>query len=207
MHSLHISATGKEVAVTVVISGLEVAPGTDLSIEPDPGQQVYRALTPDARFRYLTLGERPPTVRTLGPGQATVSSGRYEVIHSRDEAARPFDPDIPGRPVTFINCMLVRPGEEDLAFSVWQEVNAYMVTKPGYRWHRLHRRVDASAPFGQINVARWESAEAWAAAHDEGFRALTGRSELPFRPVAALCELLDDPELAAVSGSDLGTVR
>jgi hypothetical protein len=95
--------------------------------------------------------------------------------------------------------MVVRPGDEDDAFAVWREINAYMVTKPGYRWHRLHRRTDPSAPFGQVNVARWESAAAWRAAHDEGFRTLAARPDLPFEPVATLCELVGDPELLPTS--------
>jgi heme-degrading monooxygenase HmoA len=166
----------------------------ELRFGPNLGLQVYRALAPDARFRYLTVGDRAPRLAD----DATALSGRYEIVHTRHDAAAPFAPDDPARPVTFLNCMVVRPGDEDAAFAVWREVNAYMVTKPGYRWHRLHRRVDADAPFGLINVARWESADAWRAAHDGGFRALAARPDLPFTPVPTLCELVDDPELAAV---------
>lgn len=56
-----------------------------------------------------------------------------------------------------------------------------MVTEPGYRWHRLHRRGHDDAPFGLVNLAGWESADAWAAAHDDGFRALADRPDIPSR--------------------------
>jgi heme-degrading monooxygenase HmoA len=184
--------------MSVVISSVELPAGVDVIVERGPDLRVYRALAPDARFRYLTVGDGPPALTTVGAGTPSVLTGRYEVIHSRDQAAAPYGPP---RPVTFINCMAVPPGSEDAAFAVWQEINAYMVTKPGYRWHRLHRRTDPGAPFGQINVARWESADAWKAAHDAGFRALAARPDLPFEPVATLCELVDDTELAVTAAS------
>jgi hypothetical protein len=64
-----------------------------------------------------------------------------------------------------------------------------MVTKPGYRWHRLHRRLDDEAPFGLVNVVEWESPQAWRAAHDDGFRRLAG-GELPFTAHPTLCRPL-----------------
>jgi hypothetical protein len=187
--------------MSVTISCVQLPAGADVLIEREPEIHVYRALAPEVRFRYLTVGDRPPRLTAVGPSAPSVLSGRYEVIHSREHAAAPFAPETPANPVTFINCMVVRPGDEDAAFAAWQEINAYMVTKPGYRWHRLHRRIDPDAPFGQINVARWESEDAWRAAHDEGFRALAGRPDLPFEPVAALCQLLDDPQPATAAGS------
>lgn len=193
--------------MSVVISSVEVPEGLDVLIQQDASLQVYRALARDARFRFITVGNRPPALTVAGSSGPSVLTGRYEVIHSMQQPAAPFDGAGPARPVTFINCMVVAPGREDEAFAVWREINAYMVTKPGYRWHRLHRRSDPSAPFGQINLARWESAEAWRAAHDAGFRALAARPDLPFEPVATLCELVDDPERAAAAGALSGRAR
>jgi hypothetical protein len=82
--------------------------------------------------------------------------------------------------------MRFAPDRHDEAFAAWQRVNRYMVAKPGYRWHRLHRRLDDHAPFGLVNVVEWESPEAWLAAHDEGFRALAG-GDLPFTAHPTLC--------------------
>jgi heme-degrading monooxygenase HmoA len=193
--------------MSTTISCVEVPAGLDVLVERQANLQVYRAIAPDARFRYLTVGDAPPALTSEGPGAPSLLTGRYEVIHTREDAAAAFDPGNRARPVTFINCMVVEPGREDEAFAVWREINAYMVTKRGYRWHRLHRRSEPTAPFGQINVARWESAEAWRAAHDAGFRALAARPNLPFQPVATLCELVDDPELAAAAGSARGRAQ
>jgi hypothetical protein len=180
--------------MSVVITCFEAPSDTDLSVDARPGDQLLRALAPDAPFRYITIGAAEPRPRATG--DVRVVSGAYEVCHRRDEPAPAYAGDV--RPVTFVNCMVVTPGDEDAAFAVWREVNAYMVTKPGYRWHRLHRPVTPDAPFGLVNVARWQSAEAWSAAHDDGFRALAVRPDLPFRPVPTLCELVGDPELAPV---------
>lgn len=74
--------------------------------------------------------------------------------------------------ITFINCFTVPPGREEEFFSLWQDVNAYMAAKAGFVDHRLHRSLDPAATYRFVNVARWESPEAWQEAHDEGFRAL-----------------------------------
>jgi heme-degrading monooxygenase HmoA len=124
-----------------------------------------------------------PAPAELPPGALT---GRYEVIHERHTPAPPYEA-AGDESLIFINCMEFEPGREQEAFDFWLRVNDYMVNKPGYRWHRLHRRLDPTAPFGQINVVEWESVESWEAARDDGFRALTMRPDIPFVPVATLC--------------------
>ena len=181
--------------MSVVITCYEVPESSDLVIDAGPGGRVHRALVPGAPFRYITVGETEPVARLVGAdGTPTALSGRYALYHSGDSAA-PRDPGAGDGALTFINCLVVAPGDEAAAFAVWSEVNRYMVAKPGYRWHRLHRRLRDDAPFGFVNVVRWDTVGAWEAAHDEGFRALTARP-LPFRPVATLCELVDGSPLA-----------
>jgi heme-degrading monooxygenase HmoA len=119
-------------------------------------------------------------------GVPGAQAGRYDAFHVNERAAAPFDPESPGDPVVFVNCMRFAPEQHDAAFAAWERVNRYMVEKPGYRWHRLHRRLHDDAPFGLVNVVEWESPEAWLAAHDEGFRALTG-GDLPFTAYPTLC--------------------
>lgn len=79
--------------------------------------------------------------------------------------------------VPFMNCFEVPPGDEDTFLALWQEVNAYMATKPGYVCHRLHRSLTPEARFRFINYAEWETTEHWRGAHDEGFRRLVSRPE------------------------------
>jgi heme-degrading monooxygenase HmoA len=167
------------------------------------GHTLHRAAGTPASFRWVDLGEssspeaagRLVTEAGRRPGAL---SGRYDVFHVNDQSAEPFEPaaddaddaddaaDAADESVIFVNCMRFAPEHHDVAFAAWERVNHYMVRKPGYRWHRLHRRVDAVAPFGLVNVVEWESPAAWRAAHDDGFRALT-TGELPFTAQPTLC--------------------
>ena len=79
--------------------------------------------------------------------------------------------------VTFINAFEVPAGADADFQTRWMEVNRYLRTKPGYVDHALHRSVSPGARFRFVNVAHWASAEAWRAAHDDGFRALVGQPE------------------------------
>jgi Antibiotic biosynthesis monooxygenase len=181
--------------MSIVITCFEIPPSADLVVDAGPGGRVHRALAPDARFGYITVGEAEPVARLAGAdGAPTALSGRYELYHSGASTAPPL---VAGEgALTFVNCFVVAPGDEAAAFAVWSEVNAYMVAKPGYRWHRLHRRLTADAPFTFVNVVRWDTVEAWQAAHDDGFRALTG-GPVPFRSLPTLTEELGSSVLPA----------
>ena len=76
--------------------------------------------------------------------------------------------------VRFINLFTVPAGREDRFMELWSQVNKYMAAQPGYCNHRLHRSIAENAPYRFVNYVEWESDEAWAAAHDDGFRALVG---------------------------------
>lgn len=87
--------------------------------------------------------------------------------------------------VTLINSFKVPVGREEHFFSLWQQVNTYMKTKPGYLGHKLHRALSPEAPHRFVNVAQWSSLEQFQAAHDDGFRALVaqpGWEEFPAFP-------------------------
>ena len=79
------------------------------------------------------------------------------------------------KPVTLINCFQVPVGREEQFFALWQQVNQYMQTKPGYLEHNLHRALAPEAPNRFINVARWSCVEQFQSAHDEGFRSLVSQ--------------------------------
>jgi heme-degrading monooxygenase HmoA len=66
-----------------------------------------------------------------------------------------------------------------------------MQTKPGYLSHKLHRALASDAPCRFVNVAQWESAAHFQAAHDDGFRALVNQPAwAPFRHQPALYEVV-----------------
>jgi heme-degrading monooxygenase HmoA len=100
--------------------------------------------------------------------------------------------------VPFVNCFEVPAGHEDAFLELWQEVNAYMATRPGYVSHRLHRSLAPEATFRFINYAEWESAEHWRAAHDDEFRRLVSRPEWsPFSSIPALYEVVHAGDASA----------
>ena len=95
--------------------------------------------------------------------------------------------------VQFFNCFEVPAGGDDEFFGLWQQVNAYMITKPGYVNHRLHKSLADNARFRFMNLAEWESPQHWRAAHDEGFRGLVSRPEwAPYASTPALYELVHE---------------
>src|SRR3954451_15382564 len=181
--------------MSVAITCFEMPSGSEFAIDPAPGSQVFRALARDARFPYIALGDVEPAARVVGIGNEAVRtlSGTYEVHHVGEAAATAFGADPSEKPIVFVNCFLVESGQEEAAFAIWQEINDYMVAKPGYRGHRLHRR-RGNAPFAFVNIVEWESAQAWQAAHDDGFRALADPARLPFVTIPTVCELLTDQD-------------
>lgn len=67
-------------------------------------------------------------------------------------------------PVTLINPFEVAAGQEAAFVENWKRTAAVFSGKPGYLDTRLHRSLDPAARFRFVNVAHWESAEAWAEA-------------------------------------------
>ncbi len=181
--------------MSTVITVYELPAEGPAPADPGDGHRRHRALgRPPAAFGWIDLAEvgsadEAGTLVEEAAARPGALPGAYDVFHVGERAAAPYAPDAADASVIFVNCMRVPPGREDAAFEAWSRVNAYMVTKAGYRWHRLHRRVDDTAPFGLVNVVEWESPEAWQAAHDEGFRALTD-GELPFTAHPTLCRPL-----------------
>ena len=177
----------------IVITSYEVPPDRLDQFEAPvfDAQHRFRALQDDAKFAYIDVAE--PTadpaeaVRAARDSGYTAHSGCYEVLHSGGSAV-----EARAASIVFINCFQVEPGNEDAAFERWSLINNYMVTRPGYLAHRLHRRTHDDAAFGFVNVVHWASTDAWGAAHDDRFRALVA-APLPFVSMATLCREVDLP--------------
>ncbi|MDX6363851.1 MAG: hypothetical protein QOC85_2861 [Streptomyces sp.] len=87
--------------------------------------------------------------------------------------------------IVFINCFEVPVGREDAFLALWSEIDDYMCEKPGFRWRKLHRSLDSTTRLRYVNVAGWDSAEQFDAAHDEEFRRMQsqpGWLEFPALP-------------------------
>lgn len=67
-------------------------------------------------------------------------------------------------PVTLINVFEVPADQVDAFAEQWRERGDVMIGAPGFLDARLHRAISADTRFQLVNVARWESIEAWRAA-------------------------------------------
>jgi len=79
--------------------------------------------------------------------------------------------------VVFINCFEVPPGREEAFLALWKQIDDYMRDKPGFQWRRLHRSLDPDTRLRYVNVAGWDSAEQFDAAHDDVFVRMVSQPE------------------------------
>jgi len=63
--------------------------------------------------------------------------------------------------VIVVNPIEVPEGKESLALAIWDRYAAFFRGQPGYLGTTLHESLDPNAKFHLVNVARWESAEAF----------------------------------------------
>lgn len=74
-------------------------------------------------------------------------------------------------PLTLINAFEVPAEEADRFIAAWEKARDYLATQPGYVDTALHQAVGPEAEFQFVNIARWRSAEDFAAAiGSAGFR-------------------------------------
>ncbi|KPJ95586.1 MAG: antibiotic biosynthesis monooxygenase [Gammaproteobacteria bacterium SG8_11] len=65
--------------------------------------------------------------------------------------------------VTVINPFEVPQGREQEALSMWDTFAEYFRKQPGYISTKLHKALTSDAKFHLVNIAEWESAEAFQA--------------------------------------------
>jgi len=97
-------------------------------------------------------------------------------------------------PVTLINVFEVPTEHVDLFIAQWRERAALMSTKPGFLDSRLHRALSSQTRFQLVNVAHWESREAWQAAtadteFQERISAVTAEAQMPISANPALYQV------------------
>ena len=66
--------------------------------------------------------------------------------------------------VVLINAFEVPAGQREAAIAEWKDARDFLATQPGYIDAALHNAVTPAARFGLVNIARWESPEAFIAA-------------------------------------------
>ena len=97
------------------------------------------------------------------------------------------------KPITLINAFMVPDGKEAEAIAYWEKAAEFMRTQPGYVSTALHEAVLPDAKFHLINVAKWETAEAFLKA-SKAFRTSGG-----IKPVKGV---VPNPSLYTVIRSD-----
>ncbi len=78
-------------------------------------------------------------------------------------------------PVVLINAFEVPEGEDEAFLEGWERTREFLSTQKGYVSTRLHRSLSPDADFRFVNVALWES--------EQAFRDATSQPEFRNAPV------------------------
>ncbi|MGI5995471.1 MAG: antibiotic biosynthesis monooxygenase family protein [Saccharomonospora viridis] len=97
-------------------------------------------------------------------GYATVHGGWYHVA-AEVRSTRVGSGE--GSGITVIEAVQLPAERVDEAVSRWLGRAESMSDLPGHQDNRLHRAVDADTRFQLVDIARWDSLEAWGAANDD----------------------------------------
>jgi heme oxygenase (mycobilin-producing) len=94
-------------------------------------------------------------------------------------------------PVVLINAFEVPEGDDEAFLQGWERAQQFLSTQEGYLSTRLHRRLSPTADFRFVNVALWES--------EQAFRDATSQPEFRNTPVpfpfhASLYEVVREDE-------------
>lgn len=87
-----------------------------------------------------------------------------------------------GDPAILINAFEVPSGADEAFIQGWERARDFLSRQPGFVSTALHQSLAPDADFRFVNIARWDSAEAFRAALAQpGFREL-GRMPFPSHP-------------------------
>ena len=93
--------------------------------------------------------------------------------------------------VTLINPFEVPEGREAEALAEWEAAAVFLRKQPGYISTKLHEAIAPGSKFHFINVAQWESAEAFqAAVTNPEFQELTKSTVENFPHYPALYQMI-----------------
>jgi heme-degrading monooxygenase HmoA len=74
-------------------------------------------------------------------------------------------------PVVLINAFEVPAGQAGQFIAAWEQTRDFLQSQPGYIETALHQALTPDADFLFVNIARWQTAEAFTAAiRSAGFR-------------------------------------
>jgi heme-degrading monooxygenase HmoA len=153
---------------------------------------LHRALRPDAPFRFVNVAhvDSPEAWQRAiadpafpgGKMPFPAHPGLYEVVHE--------DGELDGDGVVLINAFEVPPDADEPFVAGWNRARELLAAQSGYLGTRLHRSL-GPADFRFVNIARWSTPQAFAAAVGQpGFREAAGA--MPFASHPALYEVIRD---------------
>lgn len=106
----------------------------------------------------------------LGIASAMLFAGTLVVAPGASAA------DSPG--VVLINPFDVKPGREAECLAMWNKAAEFLRNQPGLRSFNLHESLKPEARFRYVNVAVWDSPQAFqAAVSDPAFRAIAASTD------------------------------
>jgi heme oxygenase (mycobilin-producing) len=92
-------------------------------------------------------------------------------------------------PIVLINAFEVPEGQDEAFLESWERARAFLATQPGYLSTGLHRSLSPRAEFRFVNVALWQSAQAFHAAISQPAFA---NAAFPFPAHASLYEVVHE---------------
>jgi heme oxygenase (mycobilin-producing) len=99
----------------------------------------------------------------------------------------PMNPE----PVVLINAFELPEGSDEAFLAGWERQREFLSAQEGYLSTRLHRSLSPDADFRYVNVALWESAQAF---RDATSQPAFGAAPFPFRFHASLYEVVRGDE-------------
>ncbi|MGW4246138.1 antibiotic biosynthesis monooxygenase family protein [Nocardia sp. NPDC004722] len=139
--------------------------------------RLHRRLSPDSRLGLVAvahwdsleahdkaLADHGLTTSAINLPSATVHSGQYSIA-AEFHSTTGNSAEGPG--ITFVNAFEIPADRIDDFVPNWLDRAQHMSNTPGFRTNRLHRALAPATHFQLINIAQWDSPEAWTTATND----------------------------------------
>ena len=94
-------------------------------------------------------------------------------------------------PVVLINAFEVPEGQDEAFLAGWERARAFLATQDGHLSTHLHRSLSSGADFRLVNIARWQSPQAFQTATSRpGFKS----TAIPFPFHASLYQVVREDQ-------------
>ncbi|WP_435592422.1 antibiotic biosynthesis monooxygenase family protein [Nocardia sp. bgisy118] len=140
--------------------------------------RMHRRLAPESRLGLVNVAHwdsieaRDEALANPGFTASAATALDYAIVHGgwyqvASEFRTARDGSGEGLGITFVNAFELPAERIDEFLPHWLGRAELMSQAPGFRDNRLHRAVNPDTRFQLVNIAHWDSAEAWRAAGDD----------------------------------------